>query len=405
VALVAGVVGTAGGLVEAKNQERLARGAAEEERQAKVREAQRAEGERLANEKTQKRLAQIEKGVELFAGMLQGINPREEEEGGEPLYVQLRQRAEKAADALDAEAVGDPPAVARLQTILGDTLRELGSYAKAVEVLEKARAIREREPGADQPDTLTTLNNLAMAYEDAGKLPKAIALFEQVRDVQVKKLGADHADTVTTLHNLAMAYLFAGRLPESIALHEQAATGIAKLKFRHRFASRIIGDAITAYETAGQLDKVEGWRRQWLMVVKENFGGDSPAYAGELAALGLNLLKQKKSAGAETILRECLAIREKQEPNAWTTFNTQSMLGAALLSQKKYKDAEPLLLKGYEGMKAREKAIPPQAGARIPEALDRLIELYTATDKPEEAKKWRAERAKYPNLAPRPQKK
>jgi hypothetical protein len=28
--------------------------------------------------------------------------------------------------------------------------------------------------------------------------------------------------------------------------------------------------------------------------------------------------------------------------------------------------------------------------------LDRLIELYTATDKPDEVKKWRAERAKYP---------
>jgi hypothetical protein len=33
---------------------------------------------------------------------------------------------------------------------------------------------------------------------------------------------------------------------------------------------------------------------------------------------------------------------------------------------------------------------------RIPEALDRLIELYTAIHKPDEAKTWRAERAKYP---------
>ena len=33
--------------------------------------------------------------------------------------------------------------------------------------------------------------------------------------------------------------------------------------------------------------------------------------------------------------------------------------------------------------------------------LDRLIDLFTATDRPEE-KKWRAERAKYPNLAAPP---
>ena len=47
-------------------------------------------------------------------------------------------------------------------------------------------------------------------------------------------------------------------------------------------------------------------------------------------------------------------------------------------------------------MKQREKSIPPQGNTRLPEALDRLIELYTATNKPDEAKKWQAERAKYP---------
>jgi hypothetical protein len=82
-----------------------------------------------------------------------------------------------------------------------------------------------------------------------------------------------------------------------------------------------------------------------------------------------------------------------------------SLLGGALLGQKKHADAEPLLLKGYEGMKARAKTIPPQHITCIPEALDHLIELYTATDKPEEVKKWRAERAKYPTIAPPPREK
>ena len=64
--------------------------------------------------------------------------------------------------------------------------------------------------------------------------------------------------------------------------------------------------------------------------------------------------------------------------------------------RRPFADAEPLLLKGYEGMKAREKTIPPQASTRLPEALDRLVGLHTATNRPDEAKKWRAERAKYP---------
>src|SRR5262249_48309579 len=70
-------------------------------------------------------------------------------------------------------------AVARLQTVLGDTLRELGDHAKAAEVLERARETREERLGADHPDTLSTLNSLAGAQQDAGRLPEAIALLEQ----------------------------------------------------------------------------------------------------------------------------------------------------------------------------------------------------------------------------------
>jgi eukaryotic-like serine/threonine-protein kinase len=117
-----------------------------------------------------------------------------------------------------------------------------------------------------------------------------------------------------------------------------------------------------------------------------------------LAQIGMGRLEQRKWTEAEPLLRDCLAIRQKQLPDSWLTFNTQSLLGGALPGQKKYAEAEPLLVKGYEGMKTREKTIPKQGGGelRIPEALDRLIELYTAINKPDEAKKWQAERAKYP---------
>jgi hypothetical protein len=67
------------------------------------------------------------------------------------------------------------------------------------------------------------------------------------------------------------------------------------------------------------------------------------------------------------------------------------MLGEALLGQKKYAEAEPLLLSGYDGLKQREKTIPPQAKVRLIEALQRLVKLYEAPDKPDEATKWREE--------------
>ena len=162
---------------------------------------------------------------------------------------------------------------------------------------------------------------------------------------------------------------------------------------------------IDAYTKAGENAKLADLLQEQLAEARKSLPKDSPELAGLLAQIGLSLLQQKKWTEAEPLLRECLAIREKTQPDVWSTFNTKSLLGGALLGQKKYAEAEPLLLKGYEGMKQREKTIPPQASTRLPEALDRLIELYTATNKPDEVKKWQAERAKYPAAAPMPGKK
>jgi len=124
-----------------------------------------------------------------------------------------------------------------------------------------------------------------------------------------------------------------------------------------------------------------------------------------MAVRGLSLVRRGQWSEAEPSLRECLAIREKTQPDTWSTFNTQSSLGGALMGQKKYAEAEPLLRKGYEGMKQREKSIPQERRVRLSEALDWLIEFYTATNKPDEVTKWQAERAKHPATASPPRKK
>jgi hypothetical protein len=165
-------------------------------------------------------------------------------------------------------------------------------------------------------------------------------------------------------------------------------------------------------------DKAEPLYRELLQRSKQQFGTEHPRTAGALAQLGSNLLQQKKYPDAELILRESLAIREKKEPDAWTTFNTKSMLGCALMGQKNYAEAEPLLLQGYEGMKEREEKPRPGSNSKAPvvhapdlpdkdasglsktgmltpparliEAMERLLILYETTGKKEEAAKWSA---------------
>jgi hypothetical protein len=157
-----------------------------------------------------------------------------------------------------------------------------------------------------------------------------------------------------------------------------------------------MGNLAGAYELTGRLPEAEFLRRQILAVRRRQIAADNPVIAYDLARLGGCLLLQERALEAESILRECLPIREQKTPDSWTRFDVQSLLGGALLGQKKYADAEPLLLSGYEGMKQREAKLRFFERKHMTDALDRLVRLYDAWGKPDEAAKWRAERAKYP---------
>jgi tetratricopeptide (TPR) repeat protein len=116
---------------------------------------------------------------------------------------------------------------------------------------------------------------------------------------------------------------------------------------------------------------------------------NSPAEASALAARGSMLLNQKKPAEAELAFRQCLSIREKILADDWSTFDARSSLGESLLDQGHFADAEPMLLSGYEGMSQREHAIPTPERARLTRALERLVRLYDAWGKQDDATKWR----------------
>src|SRR5262249_41302651 len=126
---------------------------------------------------------------------------------------------------------------------------------------------------------------------------------------------------------------------------------------------------------------------------KLNHDLNTAVCAGLLRELGLIRLLQKRSAEAETLLREYVAVYTRMMPDNWHRFYGMSLLGGALLAQQKYADAEPLLVQGYEGMARRTAGAPTHFKAAPAEALGRLVQLYDAWGKPDEAAKWRKELA------------
>jgi hypothetical protein len=68
------------------------------------------------------------------------------------------------------------------------------------------------------------------------------------------------------------------------------------------------------------------------------------------------------------------------------------LLGGALLGQRRYAEAEPLLLQGYEGLKQRAATLPPQVrNTGFTQALTWLVQLYDGWHRSGEAAKWRKE--------------
>ena len=494
--LVAGVIGTTLGLIEARKQERIALAETVEKERARVAEAERADGERLAKldanakqaeaerqksraeagEKlANERLAQVkaeqkkaeeanqvaQKVRDFFQHKVLGPeNLRKDLPEGQllpggvfaetaenPTLRELLVRAAKelAVDKIEASFPNQPVLQSEFLWSVGATYLQVGEVPLAIGFLERAGTIQKRHLGHDNAVTTHTLNILALAYKRVNRLPEAVALWEHCYASRLKKYGPEDTGTLVMLHNLAMGCVEAGELAKGVALMERGYATRAKkfgaddpstlmtldhLASCYRAASKW-PEAIAAWEKlrdardkllgadhpsalqtqfhlgcayleAGKPEVALPMVTATLVKIRRGFPTDSPQLAGILAKWSSSLLGAKAYPEAEPVLREALAIREKSQPDAWTTFNTQSMLGGALFGQKKYADAEPLLLKGYEGLKARETTIPEQGKVRLPEALDRLIELYTATNKPDDAKKWRAERAKYLELAPMP---
>jgi tetratricopeptide (TPR) repeat protein len=182
---------------------------------------------------------------------------------------------------------------------------------------------------------------LGTAYVNLAEAALAVKQYERAFGLREALQGEGHPETVACRNKLAVAYRLAGRTDDASRLYDQPF--------------------------------------------------ESSSHAAALAVRAAVLLSQNKPDEAELKLRKCLAIREKLQPNDWTTFETKLLLGEALLAQKKDAAAEPLLRSAYEGMKQRQAQIPAQNKHRLTTALEHLVRLHENWGNKEKAAQWRKE--------------
>jgi serine/threonine protein kinase/Flp pilus assembly protein TadD len=296
---------------------------------------------------------------------------------------------------------------------LADRYREIGRHDEAVKLHEQMLALNKTRLGPDDPTTLNSMSYLADLYAAVGRHDEAVKLHEQTLALSQTRLGPDDPSTLNFMSILASAYAAVGRHAEALKLHEHTlALSKTRLGPDHTGTLTSMSNLARVYAAVGRHAEAVKLDKQTLALRKTTLGHMHPLtllsmnnLAGSYILLGRHdeavklyeqtlplMLKAKDFIEAEAPLRECLAIREKILPDSWSRFNTQSMLGEALLGQKRYVEAEPLLLRGYEGVYARKKTIPSEVRqTTISEALARLVRLYENWGKDAKARRWREE--------------
>ena len=267
--------------------------------------------------------------------------------------------------------------------------RDAGRMADALPLLEQTLEGRRVQLGPDHPDTLASMNSLAITYRNAGRLTDALPLYEEAFKRLKAQFGLKRTESLAALSNLAGAYQAVGRSTESLALYEEALAGYTALLGPDHVSTVIATNNVAnAYRDVGRLADALPVLEGSLQRVKAKLGPEHPHSLMSMYNLARAYL-ETRSARAEPLLREFLEIRQRKSPNDWRTFETCSMLGESLLGQKKWTEAEQLLLSGYEGMKSRAAKIPASFKNRLREAGARIVRLYEVWGKKDKVDEWK----------------
>jgi serine/threonine protein kinase len=348
----------------------------------------------------------------------------------------VKEALDRASSRIGDRFRDQPLVEAAIRLTIGASYGQLSQHRLAVPHLERAVALRKLHLGADHPDTLAAMNHVAGAYGWLGRYSESIPQRTHILEARTAALGPDDIDTLLAASALADSYSMAGRWDVSTTLLEgvieraQAVCGpthritlaaMHLLAFNYADMDRL-AESLVLYEAlyeriqrlneganggrhpyiwamrtyaqacqrAGELDRAERLLQEVLEIELkcEDSFRRRVGIANTRGWLAVNLLLQKRYANAEPLARDVVATFGEQISDNDRYFYWMSVHRAALCGLGRYAEAEPLLLRGYEGMKEREAILPATALRQMNEAGQRVVDFYKLTQQPEKAQAW-----------------
>jgi eukaryotic-like serine/threonine-protein kinase len=265
-----------------------------------------------------------------------------------------------------------------------------GKFAQAEALYSQILETAKRVFGPENSRTLDSQVNLAVQYYYQGKFAQAEALEKQTLETSRRVSGADGFYTIYSQHCLANTYAAQGKYAKAETLDNQALEGWRRVYGpEHPNTLSVYTEIAFTYQREGKYAAAESYTAQALTGRRRAFGSEQRDTMWSAADLAFVYILQRKFADGEPLAREAVDFDRKKEADNWERFRAESILGASLAGQKKYEDAEPLLVQGYTGMLARKDRIDVPEWYYLDRAHEWLVQMYLAWGKPDQASYWR----------------
>jgi hypothetical protein len=259
---------------------------------------------------------------------------------------------------------------------LATTYADEGDYAQAETIYRQNLEAKRRVLGPEHSETLLCMSNVAASCIARGKFAEGEEISRQSLEIQQRVMGPEHLDTLMSMTNLADAYRGQGKFPQAEELLSRT-LGISRrvLGAEHPHTLLLLADSALTYQCQGKYALAETSAEQALAGRRHALGSAHPDTMTSAADLALAYLSQGKFAQSEPLAHEAVEFDRKARPADWQRFRAESLLGATLAGQKKYAEAEPLLLEGYRGMLARKDHIDVANWYHLDRAHQWIVQL------------------------------
>ncbi|MBU0637753.1 MAG: serine/threonine-protein kinase [Planctomycetes bacterium] len=271
---------------------------------------------------------------------------------------------------------------------LAGILQKQGRVAEAEALWRQTLAAQRRTLASDDPQLLITMNNLAQLLKQLRRPADAEPLLREALDLQTQVEGEEHPHTLTSMSNLAMTLKAQDKYPEAEALLRRVVAIRQRTLGEHPATYTAISNLAATLRDHGRLADAEVPTREALAGFRQTLGPENRttlAAANNLASLQVDL---GRAAEAETLYLELLKTARRILPEGHYLIRVfERNYGACLTALGRYQAAEMLLVGSYESLAA---SLGP-THEHTHKTLTKLIELYEAWGKPEQAAHYRAQ--------------